>query len=54
MAHNHQFCYSAIQAVSDSKGFSTLHNFLFGLSDLGVPHQNVNPKLRLTDADGKV
>ena len=38
--------FSAIQNVADSKDFSILHNFLFGLSDLGVPHQEINPKLK--------
>ena len=40
--------FSAIHAVSESKDFSILHNYLFGLSDLGVPHQDINPKLKVS------
>ena len=44
--------FSVIGNIESGKNFGNLHNFLFGIGDLSVPNQNINPKLMLEDGSG--
>ena len=44
--------FSVVGNIESGKNFGTLHNFLFGISDLSVPNQHINPKLMLEDGSG--
>jgi len=43
---------SAIGNIEAGKNLATLHNFLFGVGDLSVANQTLNPKLMLEDGSG--
>ena len=46
------FLSSAIGNIEAGKNLATLHNFLFGVGDLSVANQTLNPKLMLEDGSG--